>query len=203
MKEHEVSSDIFQATLAKAREQERLVVVHTSFAFADNFDVGTVIDVDSNAYALSRLSAIGLDDGVVVARVQDIVRIDTSGTYVRSAEACRSSLNRILSGTFEPAAFRGNPAPVGEDLFRWHLLEAARSGDVVRIWACDTDIGICAVVTGVSGNSIEFDEMDEHGVRESRSLVRLGSIPRLHRAGVEHRKVGVLLEHQGNKGSCK
>lgn len=189
-----MACDAFRNSLVAAKTARCLIAVYSGRWFDDIFDVGTVTDVGADTYALRAVSPIGLDDGVLVARMQNITRLVLSGRYLNGVARCRAHLRKILKGEFEPAAFAGaTPAP-SEDLFRWHLEEAAQCGDVVELSIAGQSVVGCPAVSVPSTEYTEITIIGDCADEVPRSRFRFEEIDRLKRAGMEERKLRVLRD---------
>ncbi|GEM_PF-833149 len=82
------------------QEKKQLIGIYINPNNTFGFIVGYVMEVDAEFFAFSMISETGMDDGVIILPICDIIKIEESSKYLNKIEkliSCRDSGCRSIS----------------------------------------------------------------------------------------------------------
>jgi len=151
---------------------------HTKFVY------GRIVGVDTIYFVISMISPDGKYDGILIAQIEDIIRIEQSVCYETKMTKLMCIAKYVESELIVDVT----------DVLRWGLTMAKQKKKIVSIELNHSGImDVVGIINCIDDMVCEVSQVDEYGVGDGVSYFRLTDISQLCFDSCDERRLAVLF----------
>jgi len=186
----------FSKMLAELASQRKLAAVYTDSDNVDAFSAGFVRGVGDDCFSMLTISREGEEDGLIVHRLSDVIRIEEKSRYLEQLHWLHENRGNV----FHPWG-GALPPSIGEDCLVSELKRALDDGLVVTI-QLGPNAGqelLFGFVTAMDETTVTVSALTRYGESDGVSTVLLADIYRIN-CDTREEQVLAFLHRRGSSG---
>jgi hypothetical protein len=183
-----MTSKILNKVLSHSKKTKTITGVR-KYNDGDDLYVGYVVDYNDTLLVLQHITKFGLEDGLMVEKIENIESFETEDDYVKSYQFLVKNKTKIFKQTVKSIKLPDN------ENWQYELLKARfDKGKLVTIELNNDDLVTHGYIVDFDESNLAFKPIDNLGNEEGTTIYKIADISGLTIDRVESRKRQALYE---------
>ncbi len=183
-----MTNRILDKLLSHSKKTKTVIGVR-KYNDGDDFYVGYIVDFNDTLIVLQHISKFGLEDGLLVEKIENIESFETEDDYVKSYQLLFKNANKIGRQTVK------NIKLSKDENWQYELLKSKfDKGKIVTIELNNDDSLTHGFILDFDERHFHFKPISNLGVDEGENVYKLSDITSLTVDKIESRKRAALYE---------
>jgi hypothetical protein len=177
-----MANKIVEKILSHSKKTKTLIGVR-KYNDGDDLYIGYIVEYNDTLIVLQHVTIFGLEDGLMVEKIENIETFETEDDYVKSFQFLFKNKNKILKQTVKNIKL-----PESEN-WQYELLKSKfDKGKLVTIELNNDDKVTHGYIIDVDEKNLQFNPIDKLGKDEGITIYKLSDISGLTIDRLESRK---------------
>jgi hypothetical protein len=177
-----MTNKILDKILSHSKKTKTIIGVR-NYNDGDDLYVGYIVDYNDTLIVLQHITKFGLEDGLIIEKIDNIESFDTEDDYLKSYQFLIKNVNKIQKQTVKSIKLSG-----GEN-WQYEMLKSKfDKGKMVTIELNKDDFVTHGYIVDFDETYIQFNSIDKLGNDEGQSIYKLSDISGLTIDRFESRK---------------
>ncbi|GAB2815860.1 hypothetical protein [Ferruginibacter profundus] len=186
-------SRIIREILTYSQETKTLISVRKRNS-DDNVWVGYIVDFNDTLFVLQHISSLGLEDGMIIERIDNIDNFEIEDNYIKSIQLLFDNQNRIQKQIVKTVEISN------EDNWQYELLKIGfDQGKIITVEVNNSDTVNFGFVLDYDDTSLQLKAITKTGEDDGIETYRLADITSITVDRLEGRKRQLLHEIKKKK----
>lgn len=177
-----MTSKILEKILSHSKKTKTIIGVR-KYNDGDDLYVGYIVDYNETLIVLQHITKFGLEDGLMVEKIDNIESFETEDDYVKSYQILVKNANKIKKQTVKTIKLNE-----GEN-WQYELLKAKfDKGKIVTVELNNDDLVAHGFIVDFDETFLYFNPIDKLGNDDGKNVYKLSDISGLTIDRLESRK---------------